>query len=699
MNRFYELLKNNPHFLHGGDYNPDQWQDIKKTVDEDIELMKQAGINCASLGIFSWAQIEKEEGKYDFSWMDYVFDKFEENGMNLFLATPSAAMPAWMAKKYPEVLRTAPDRRRNDFGARVNYCPSSEIYREKCRAIDKQLAKRYGNREPLVLWHVNNEIAGSCYCPKCEERFRLWLKDKYKTLDELNHQWWTGFWSHTYHSWDEVGFPGWINGVLDNTCQGQLLDTKRFSSFIMAEHYIEEVKVLKKYAPDVPATPNTWRIFGEMNFHDFEPYMDIASLDLYPQYHDQPGDYKLSSVYAFCCDYYRNIKAGKPFILMETTPESALMFQGGKLKRPGIHKLVCSQAIAHGADSINYFQWRKGRGCAEQYHGAVVGHEGSSDTKVFRDVQSVSSMMKNLSGILGKEKDSQAAIMYDMESLWAFNAINGVHHTKKFYQSECVAQYRAFYEMGINADVIDPQADFSKYKLLVAPMQYLVSDELADKLKIFVKNGGTLVTTYLSGWTNENALCPENGYPGLLHDLLGIHVEDMDVLDDGEHPLGAWIEEFNFQRKTGTVPVEMLDNPLGIEGVFKGRTMCDQIKLQGAQAIAAYGAEFYKGDPAMTVHSFGKGKAYYIGVRMNDTFNRTFYGALCQALAIEKNIEAEIPDGVIVQERGGYIFIMNFTGENKSLALSCPYTNVETGETIPQNLRLNAYEVIIAQKG
>lgn len=173
MNRFYELLKNNPHFLHGGDYNPDQWQDIKKTVDEDIELMKQAGINCASLGIFSWAQIEKEEGKYDFSWMDYVFDKFEENGMHLFLATPSAAMPAWMAKKYPEVLRTAPDRRRNDFGARVNYCPSSEIYREKCRAIDEQLAKRYGNREPLVLWHVNNEIAGSCYCPKCEERFRL----------------------------------------------------------------------------------------------------------------------------------------------------------------------------------------------------------------------------------------------------------------------------------------------------------------------------------------------------------------------------------------------------------------------------------------------------------------------------------------------------------------------------------------------
>lgn len=686
-----------PYIIHGGDYNPDQWTDYQSMIDQDITLMKEAGINCATVGIFSWARIEKQEGKFDFAWLDYLLAKFEENQMKVILATPSAAMPAWMAKKYPEVLRTAENRIQNGWGARVNYCPSSSVYREKCTKITEELARRYGNHPSVILWHVNNEISGGCFCPICEKRFRQWLRDKYKTLDHLNQEWWSGFWGHIYYDWEEVGFPAFINGRIDNTCPSQLLDMKRFFSYIMADHYKQEYQTIRKYSKDKPVTTNTWRMFGEMNFRDFEPYMDFVAFDFYPEYNDQPGDDKLSSAYGFALDYYRGMKAGKPFIIMEMAPGVPLL-QATKIRRPGLQKLITAQALAHGANSINYFQWRKGRGGAEQYHGAVIDHSKRTDTKTFCEIREVSDFLKKISPVKNCTKKAEIAVVYDVESDWAISFVQGTHPEKKLYKAECVAHYRAFYEQGMNVDIIDMQADFSKYKLVIAPMLYLVNEQRAHKIQEFVSAGGSFVTTFYTGWTGENSLAHEGGFPGLLKELTGIWVEDMDALNDGEHVLSNWIEGIGQQRKKGIVAIRTLENALSLKNTYEGHTFCDQIHLEGATALAVYDGEFYKGNPCITQNEFGQGYVYYMGVRTNDDFKKDFYEGLSRKLQINKSLDGVISENIIVEERGGFIFVMNFSGEERKIILHDEYWECETMQVLKDEVWLNAYEVMILKK-
>lgn len=697
MNGHYYDFERLPYMIHGGDYNPDQWSDYDKMINQDITLMKKVGMNCATVGIFSWARIQKREGEFDFTWLDELLDRFEENQLKMILATPSAAMPAWMAKKYPEVLRTPESRIQNQWGARVNYCPSSPIYREKCRKITEELARRYGRHDSVIMWHVNNEISGGCFCSKCEERFRQWLKEKYHSLEKLNCAWWTGFWSHTYYDWEEVGFPGYINGKLDQTCPGQMLDMKRFFSYIMADHYRQEYDIIRKYSKDKPITTNTWRLFGEMNFRDFEPYMDFAALDFYPQYNDQPGDDKLSSVYAFSLDYYRGMKAGKPFVIMEMAPGVPLI-HATKIRRPGLQKLITAQTLAHGANCINYFQWRKGRGGAEQYHGAVIDHCGRTDTKTFQEIQEVSEFLKTVSPIRNCRKEAEVAVVYDVESDWAISFVQGTHPDKKLYRAECVAHYRSFYEMGINADVVDMESDFSKYKLVIAPMLYLINEKRAQKIQKFVSEGGTFVTTFYTGWAEESSLAHEGGFPGLLQEVTGLRIEDMDVLNNGEHVLAEWVEEVGQQRKKGVIQIRTVENDLLLKDVYEGHTFCDQIRLEGARSIAVYDGEFYRGNPCITVNSYGLGETYYMGVRTHDDFKKDFYEGLIHKLKISKSLEADIPEHVIAEERGGHIFVMNFSDEERKITLHRDYRECQTMQILKGEITLKSYEVLVLIK-
>lgn len=278
----YPLLNSKlAHFWHGGDYNPDQWQASPQVWDEDIRLMKLAGVNVATVGVFSWAQIEIEEGKFEFGWLDQIMDKLAENGIYAILATPSAAHPVWMARKYPEILRVTRHRQRSPWGYRTNYCLTSPIYRQKCRIIDAKLAERYKNHPALVLWHVSNEMAGQCHCQLCQQEFRKWLKEKYQTLDRLNHAWWTAFWSHSYSSWGQIESSGTINGTEDDSIHGLQLDWQRFMTDQHISFFVNERDVLRHISPEVPITTNTWRIFGNMDFRKFAPQMDVVAWDCY----------------------------------------------------------------------------------------------------------------------------------------------------------------------------------------------------------------------------------------------------------------------------------------------------------------------------------------------------------------------------------------------------------------------------------
>lgn len=655
MERYKPISEKYPHFFHGGDYNPDQWLDYPKILDEDIRLMKLANWNVVSLGIFAWAAIEPEEGNYQFEWLDRIMDKLYDNGIYVILATPSAAPPVWLVEKYPEVTRVDSNRVRHFFGGRQNHCFTSPIYREKVKNINEKLAERYKNHPALIAWHVSNEYGNDCHCDLCQEAFRNWLKKKYNNdIKKLNHEWWSYFWSHTFTDWSQIQTPSPIG---ETTIHGLNLDYKRFVTDQTIDFFKNEITPLKELTPNIPITTNFMGTFPGLNYWKFAKHLDVISWDSYPTWHGDEEDWVVAYKTAFVHDINRSLKGGQPFMLMESTPSVTNWQPVSKLKRPGMHVLSSIQAVAHGADTVQYFQWRKSRGGFEKFHGAVVDHCGHENTRVFKDVKEVGKILKRLDPIIGTSVKPEVAIIYDWENNWAIEDAKGPRQEKKDYLLTCQSHYRPFWSKGIPVDVIDMESDFNKYKLLIAPMLYMLKDGVAEKIKQFVKNGGTFVTTYLSGIANENGLCYLGGFPGPLKEVLGIWSEEIDALYDKDENYVVFDEA----------------NELGVRGEYKAKELCEIIHLEGARDLAKYKKDFYVGYPAVTVNNYGNGKAYYIAFRNNDDFVDDFYGKIIELLDIKRAIDVDLPVGVTAQLRTDgnreFIFLLNFTDEEKALNL------------------------------
>lgn len=416
MKKFNPVSEKIPKMLHGADYNPEQWEKYPEVLEEDIRLMKLANCNVMSVGIFSWAKLEPEEGKFNFEWMDRLLDTFHENGIYAFLATPTGARPAWMSEKYPEVLRVGANRVRNLHGMRHNHCFTSPVYREKTTMMNTKLAERYAHHPAVIGWHISNEYGGECHCSYCQDAFREWLKKKYQTLDALNDAWWTTFWSHTYTSWSQVESPA-PHG--ETMVHGQNLDWKRFVTDQTLDFYRHEIKPLKKANPDLPATANFMEAFEGLNYAKFADDLDIVSWDSYPTWHDEQDESNLAAWTAMNHDMFRSLKGGKPFLLMESTPSLTNWQPISKLKKPGMHVLSSLQAVAHGSDSVQYFQWRKSRGSSEKFHGAVVDHAGHENTRVFQEVSELGGNLSRLDEIVGTTVNAEVAIIFDTENRWA----------------------------------------------------------------------------------------------------------------------------------------------------------------------------------------------------------------------------------------------------------------------------------------
>jgi len=429
MTKYKPISEKYPHFLHGGDYNPDQWLNYPRILDEDIRLMKLANWNVVSLGIFAWAAIEPEEGNYQFEWLDRIMDKLYDNGIYVILATPSAAPPAWLVQKYPEVARVDSNRVRHLFGGRQNHCFTSPIYREKVRNINRKLAERYKDHPALVAWHVSNEYGNDCHCDLCQEAFRTWLKKKYNNdIKRLNHEWWSYFWSHTFTDWSQIQTPSSIG---ETTIHGLNLDYKRFVTDQTIDFFKNEIAPLKEFTPNVPITTNFMGTFPGLNYWKFAKHLDFISWDSYPTWHGNEEDWVVAYKTAFVHDINRSLKGGQPFMLMESTPSVTNWQPVSKLKRPGMHALSSIQAVAHGADTVLYFQWRKSRGGFEKFHGAVVDHCGHENTRVFKDVKEVGEMLKMLDPIIGTSVKSEVAIIYDWENNWAIEDAKGPRQEKR----------------------------------------------------------------------------------------------------------------------------------------------------------------------------------------------------------------------------------------------------------------------------
>ncbi|MGD7042969.1 beta-galactosidase [Jeotgalibacillus proteolyticus] len=677
MTVFPPISSKVPRMLHGADYNPEQWLEYPEVFEEDIRLMKLANCNVMSVGIFSWAMLEPKEGTFDFKWLDHVLDTFAENGLFAFLATPSGARPAWMSQKYPEVLRVEKNRVRNLHGVRHNHCYTSPIYREKIEVINTKLAERYGNHPAVIGWHISNEYGGDCHCTYCQNAFREWLQKRYTSLQELNHAWWTTFWSHTITDWSQVESPA-PHG--ENFVHGMNLDWKRFVTDQTLDFFNHEVNALKKHSQDLPVTTNFMEAYEGLNYWKFKESVDVVSWDAYPTWHDERDESKLAAWFSLLHDLKRSIKNGQPFMLMESTPSATNWQEVSKLKKPGMHALSSIQAVAHGSDTVQYFQWRKSRGSSEKLHGAVVDHYGSENTRVFQEVSQLGGVLQKLDEVVGTSVQPETAILFDWENRWAINDAQGPRNSGMHYEEQIRRHYKPLWDEGIPVDIIDMECDLSSYKLVIAPMLYMLRAGAGEKIEAFVEAGGIFVTTYWSGIVDEHDLCFLGGFPGPLRKTLGIWSEEIDALYDHEKN-----------------QISLTDNnSLGLTGMYEAHELCELIHLEGAEAIAYYEQDFYQGRPAITENHFGNGTAYYAASRNQEPFYADFLLSIIRKHKIKRTIETELPYGVTAQKRcdgeNEFIFLMNFTNQSQTLQLEKEmYIDLLDEKPVPESVVLPSY--------
>ena len=678
-----------PTFLYGGDYNPEQWTpafgyDDESVWREDMRLMREAGVNVATVGVFSWVALQPDEYTYTFGWLDRVLDLLHENGIRVCLATPTAAQPAWLSAAYPDALPVDENGIRRGHGARQNYCPTSPDVRRLGQELTRRLAARYGGHPALLLWHVSNEYYGGagdngqpCYCDRCATHFRRWLRGRYGSLKALNRRWSTAFWSHTYTAWEQIIPP---SPRTNHSIQALALDWRRFVSDVYLECYQGEAEILRAATPDAPITTNFMGAFRPLDYFAWAPHLDVVSWDSYPASSDEP------SAIAFRHDLTRGLKGGQSFLLMEQTPSQVQWQPYNPLKRPGVMRLLSYQAVARGADAVMFFQWRQSRGSYEKYHGAIVGHSGRTDTRVFGEVAALGRELRALGagspsgGIPGARLPARVALVFSWPNWWNVEYLPGPSSALN-YLDEVQRYYRALWERNIPVDVVPPDRDLSGYDLVVAPLLNLVTEGQGAAIERYVEAGGAFLTSYFSGVVDDDDRAWLGGYPGPLRHTLGVWVEEFDPLQPG-------------QSNSLVVPPGA---PLP-EGTYACDLWCDLPRLEGATALASYGEDFYAGRPAVTDHRLRAGRALYVATRPEPAFLSALIGALLDQQGIVGPLDA--PAGVEVTRRVGedgraYTFALNHGTGAARVALPAPMRDLLTGATHADALDLPARGVAI----
>lgn len=581
--------------LHGSDYNPDQWLDRPDILEKDIELMKKAKMTSMSLGIFSWSAYEPTEGEFHMDWLKNIMDKLYENGIYTILATPSGARPAWLDEKYPECMRVGADDHRAHHGVRHNHCMSSPKFREKNGIIINKIIDTVGKHPGLAMWHLSNEFGGECFCPLCKKKFQDYLANKFDNdINKLNKAWWTGFWSHTYNDFSQIE-PPYLNGEF--SVMGLNLEWKRFTTWNTTDYMKSEIDIIRKRTPNIPITTNFMQLFPGLDYRVMAKELDVISWDSYPVFHNNYETMADTMAHnSFDHAVMRSLKKNQPFMLMECAPGLVNWHEYNKLKRPGVHKLFSAQAVACGSDTVQYFQWRKSRGSFEQYHGAVVDHLGTDDTRVFKEVAEVGAMLDSLSNVKGTIVKPKAALIFDWDNMWAIDNMRGLSDKTKNYAKTCIQIYHEFLKLGIDMNVVASDDNLDDYNVVIAPMLYMLRPGASDNLKAFVKRGGQLMATYLTGYVDDNTLCYLGGFPGDgLSELFGVISEEIDTYYDSDENSATFTD--------------------GHKAII--HDYAEILRVSDTDILAKYDKDFYAGTPAITCKNFGKGKAYYVGARID----------------------------------------------------------------------------------
>ena len=565
---------------YGGDYNPEQWD--PSVWKEDVALMRQAGVNLVTVGVFSWSSLEPSPGEYRFGWLDQVLDLLHDGGVSVDLATPTASPPPWFSRLHPEALPVTPDGVRLTHGSRDTYCACAPAYRAAAVGIARALVSRYDNHPALAMWHVHNEYGTVCYCSLAAERFRDWLRERYGSLDRLNEAWTTAFWSQGYADWQDIQPPRRTQYLGNPT---QFLDYRRFWSDELLAAYLEQKAVIRERS-SLPVTTNF--VFGgwvPVNHAQWASAVDIVAIDHYPGRTDLGAEEQT----AFGADLARSWAGGKPWLLMEQA--AGALNDGQRLhpKEPGRMARQSLSHIARGSNGALSFQWRASRGGAEMYHSALVPHAGAS-SRLFREVAALGSVLPSLAEVADAEVLADVAILWDVECWWA---MQGTHlpSSSVDYLAAVQDAHRHFWRAGVTVDFAAPSADLSSYKLVVVPSLYLISDDAAASLAAYVEGGGQLVVGYFSGIVNPDVQVRLGGYPGAFRSLLGVRVEEF-------HPLPA-------------------DGVVELSSGGQGRLWSEDVEAVSAEVVDRYLGGVLDGKPAITRRQVGAGTAWYVSTSVD----------------------------------------------------------------------------------
>jgi beta-galactosidase len=656
-----------PGLLYGGDYNPEQWPE--SSWPEDARLMREAGVNLVTVGVFAWAMLEPSLGERDFGWLDRVLDLLGGHGIRVDLATATASPPPWMASRFPESLPVDADGHRLWHGARQQFCPSSTVYRERAVALVEDLAGRYAGHPALTMWHVGNEYGAhvaACWCDACGERFRAWLQRRYGDLDALNHAWGTAFWSQRYGDWTEVIPPRRTPYVPNPT---QQLDFCRFSSDNLLECFKAERDVLVRLSPGVPVTTNFMGLFKPLDYWRWAEAEDLVSSDWYPDPED-PDSHLLG---ALGFDLMRSLGGGRPWLLMEQAASAINWRARNRPKRPGQMRLWSLQAVARGADGVCFFQWRASKAGAEKFHSGMVPHAGP-DTRVFREVSDFGAELSRLVPVAGSRVPAQAALVLDWPSWWASELDS--HPSADFrLQDALLAHYGPLWRAGVATDLVRPDADLGAYRLVVVPNLYLVGDAAVERLNSFVAGGGTLVMSFFSGIVDEHDHVRLGGYPAPFRELLGLTVEEF-------WPLLA---------------AETLQVRSAAFGSFTGMLWAEAVRADGAEVLAEVDGGDLDGTPLVLRHSYGRGVGWYVATRPEPAAMASILGRAYAEAGVHPT--AAVTPGVEVVRRVGdgasYLFLLNHG--DRPVETTIPHSGVDllTGRRHQGTVALDQFGVAV----
>lgn len=656
----------------GGDYNPEQWP--KQIWSEDVALMKEAGVNVVSLGIFSWANLEPSEGNYTFDWLDEIVSKLHENGISIDLSNATASPPAWLGIKYPDSRFTDQNGIVRSHGGRQNFCPSSSNYRRAAQELTRQIAQRYGNHPAIAMWHVHNEYAchnARDYSETSAVAFRAWLRNKYGgSLADLNRAWGTDFWSQRYHQWEEINTPRITpDGTSPNPTMQ--LDFARFSSDALLECFIAERDIIHQYSPGKPVTTNfmTIRGFNKLDYWKWAQAVDVVSTDHYLMSSDPESHIEL----AMQADTTRGLAGAKPWLLMEHSTSAVNWQPRNRAKEPKELIRNSIQHFARGADGIMFFQWRASLAGSEKFHSALVPHAGK-ESKTWRDVVELGGNLENLTEVVGSTVSNSVAMIWDYESWWALDQPN-LPSVDLNYLEQALVIYQSLWKMNIGVDII-PKPDsvdaISNYKLVIAPMTYLMSRSTAGAISEFVKSGGNFLTTYFSGISDLNDHVYLGGYPGPLKEVLGVTIEEF-------------------------APLQLNQTKLLSNG-YQVTRWSERATATTAEEIATYQDKSLNNSVAISRNSFGEGNAWYLGTHLGE---RDLKELLRNILKVAKvNQIADVNEGVELVRRANsdqsWLFVINHTSESVTLRTSG--FDLIRGQEVTKNLKLAAGEIAVIRE-